>query len=219
MEEELKRSHLRGRFLQLLLSLLLLLLLHPFLENLSTAKILLDIFLTCTLLSALYSVSENKRRLKWASLLFLAAMVGVWLGYIVKENPVVAASPLMVTFFFAFVAVRILSYVLRAQEVTAEMIYGALSVYLVMGLIWAMVYAALEQTQPGSLQIGADQPLTQQCVYYSYVTLTTLGYGDVTPLSGPARSFSYVEALTGQLYLAVLIARLVGLHIAHSGKK
>ena len=82
-----------------------------------------------------------------------------------------------------------------------------------------MLYVGMEQVSPGSIQVNPDEPLTRQCVYYSYVTLTTLGYGDVTPLTPTARSFSFVEALMGQLYLAVLVARLVGLHIVHSSQK
>lgn len=82
----------------------------------------------------------------------------------------------------------------------------------------------IEGSRPGSFLIeraqvaNADERL-RQFMYYSFVTLTTLGYGDITPVSPAAKSFSFIEAVTGQIYIAVLIARLVGLHIAHSMSK
>ena len=105
--------------------------------------------------------------------------------------------------------------------VTADKIYGALCVYLLIGLTWGFMFLTLEGFQPGSFQFGQARssgiekdPAT--LVYFSFVTLSTVGYGDITPLSPPARSFAFMEAIIGQIYLAVLVARLVGLHIAYS---
>jgi hypothetical protein len=115
--------------------------------------------------------------------------------------------------------------VLAPGEVTADKIYASLCVYLLLGLLWACGYLALELLRPGSLQVdgvdlatsvGDAEGMLSHCFYYSFVTLTTLGYGDVKPTTPPAQSLAYVEALTGQLYLAVLVARLVALHIASS---
>ena len=99
------------------------------------------------------------------------------------------------------------------------MIMGAICVYFLIGLIWADVFFILETLQPGSFQIPPEQVGQATLDYFSYVTLTTLGYGDITPISAPARSLSLLEAMMGQLYLAVLIARLVGIHIAQSHDK
>lgn len=210
---------MQGRFLQLLVALLLYLLLDPLLEQIGFTRRLFSVFLTLILLSALFSVSENKTRLSRALLLGIPAFVGLWGGDIFRGRHLLAdVSPLLVTGFLAYVAFRILSFVVKEQEVRADTIYAALCVYLLIGLLWALLYMSMEQVSPGSLQLNPDEPLNRQCVYYSYVTLTTLGYGDVTPLSPTTRSFAFVEALMGQLYLAVLVARLVGLHIAHSQK-
>jgi hypothetical protein len=99
---------------------------------------------------------------------------------------------------------------------------GAICVYFLVGIVWALLYSTLEFFQPGSFQMpqGTVNQATSQATftYYSYVTLTTLGYGEITPISGPARSFALLEAMMGQLYLAVLIARLVGIHIAQSSR-
>jgi voltage-gated potassium channel len=211
---------MKGRFLQLLVALLLYLLLEPLFEQIGVTRRLFSIFLTVILMSALFAVSENKTRLGKALLFGVPALVALWGGEIFHgRHLLAAASPLLVTGFLAYVAVRVLSFVIKAQEVEADTIYAALCVYLLLGLVWALFYMSMEQVSPGSLRVSPDVPLARECVYYSYVTLTTLGYGDVTPLTPTARSFSFVEALMGQLYLAVLVARLVGLHIAHAKNK
>ncbi len=98
------------------------------------------------------------------------------------------------------------------------MIMGAICAYFLMGLVWAFAYSTLEFFQPGSFQMPPGTVNQETFAYYSYVTLTTLGYGEITPISAPARSFAILEAMIGQLYLAVLIARLVGIHIAQSSR-
>jgi hypothetical protein len=208
---------MKGRFLQLAVALLLYLLLEPFFEQIGFARRLSSVFLTVILMSALYSVSESKTRLGRALLFGVPAVIALWGGELFRGRHLLAdLAPILVTAFLVYVAVRVLSFVLKAQRVEADTIYAALCVYLLVGLVWALLYMSMEQVSPGSLQLNPDEALDRQCIYYSYVTLTTLGYGDVTPLSPTARSFAFVEALMGQLYLAVLVARLVGLHIADS---
>ena len=87
--------------------------------------------------------------------------------------------------------------------------------------MWVFFYALLNKIEPESFYIGKSSMRDQRfiLVYYSFVTLTTLGYGDITPLSSPASSFSILEAIVGQIYMTVLIARLVGIHISQSMKK
>jgi len=84
--------------------------------------------------------------------------------------------------------------------------------------MWAFVYSVLESIHPGSFATGEGQIEggRRLYIYYSFVTITTLGYGDITPTTDLASTFSFLEAVIGQLYLAVLIARLVGVHIAQS---
>jgi hypothetical protein len=87
--------------------------------------------------------------------------------------------------------------------------------------MWAFVYLVLESLHPGSFAIGEGQIEVGRrlYIYYSFVTITTLGYGDITPTTDLANSLSFLEAVTGQLYIAILIARLVGIQIAQSINK
>ncbi len=123
--------------------------------------------------------------------------------------------------FFTFTACLLLADVLSQGAMTADKIYGDLCVYLLIGLTWGFMFLTLDGAKPGSFLFGQARlsgiekdPAT--LVYFSFVTLSTVGYGDITPLSPPARSFAFMEAIIGQFYLAVLVARLVGLHIAYS---
>ncbi len=122
---------------------------------------------------------------------------------------------------FAFTAVVMVIHTLQAKRVTVEQISGALSAYLLFGLVWGLAYFLLESAAPGSLSIGSvsDEARFSASVYYSFVTLTTLGYGDILPLTDRARSLAYVEAVIGQIYLAVLVGKLVGMYVSASGEK
>lgn len=103
----------------------------------------------------------------------------------------------------------------RKGAITAVTIQAAISVYLLFGIAWAYAYLFVMQMDPHSFRSidGMLASSPTEWLYYSYVTLTTLGYGEITPVSQIARTLSVGEALTGQLYLAVLIARLIGLEI------
>lgn len=118
----------------------------------------------------------------------------------------------------ALFAAVILRRVFAAGSITVARIEGAVAVYLLVGVLWALLYEALLLQVPGAFTAAAGiAPGQADLSYFSFVTLTTVGYGDVTPVSPAARSLAVVEALIGQLYPAVLIARLVSLEIANRG--
>ena len=119
---------------------------------------------------------------------------------------------------------------IQSEQVSADTIYGGISVYLLLALTWSTLYTAAEYVAPGSIMVGGvalsdaypntsrlwDGPET---IYFSFVTMTTLGYGDMVPVSPVARMCAVLQAVLGQLYLAVLVARLVGLHIVHAERR
>ncbi len=112
------------------------------------------------------------------------------------------------------IALVLLSQIFRPGRVSHLRIQGAIAVYLLFGVLWAHAYHIAALSHPGSFKGPADElSNVGGWVYYSFVTLTTVGYGDITPVSQVARTLSIAEALTGQLYLAVLIARLVAMEI------
>jgi len=119
-------------------------------------------------------------------------------------------------------AVVALRYTMRATAISSEHIYAALSAYVLVGIFCGVFYFVLERAWPGSLGVaGENAPghfsLTSG-TYFSFVTLATLGYGDLVPKSEVARGLAIVEAVFGQLYLAVMVARLVSLYVTGTRK-
>jgi hypothetical protein len=111
---------------------------------------------------------------------------------------------------------------MRATAISSEHIYAALSAYVLIGIFCGVFYLVLERAWPGSLGIAgesvpSDFSLTSG-IYFSFVTLATLGYGDIVPKREVARGLAIVEAVAGQLYLAVMVARLVSLYVTGAGK-
>jgi len=119
--------------------------------------------------------------------------------------------------FFSFLA-ALLIYELLIDDTTvdAETLWGAVNVYVLIGLCFAFCFAAIALMEPGAFAGKfMDEPLRDQLlgfIYFSFVTITTLGYGDITPSTTEVATLTYLEALSGQLYIAIMIARLVGLY-------
>ena len=216
MTEKRQRWLTQHRFLLLLISLLLIALFQPFIVGFGFlgARSLLSIFLSVILFSSLYAISDNKRFFIVALILALPSFGARWVIYFFGSSTSLNVMFQSITaLFLIFTAGIILSHVLKDEAVTAEKISAAICVYLLIGLIWAYLFSLVHALQPGSFQI--ENPDFSHFVYYSFITLSTLGYGDITPLTPQAQSLAYVEAIAGQIYLTVLVARLVGLHIAH----
>jgi hypothetical protein len=205
----------------LLISLLLVTALYPFVRGV----LLLDLFFTVVLLSMIVSVVERR---SLCVVVFVLALVSLGLRYSNYAFHVAAVGTLvdLSTMAISIIAAGgILADVLKKEAVTWDKISGAVAAYLILGLIWAMMFSMLDRSTPGAFSglihdsasdVSANEgPQIGLFTYYSFVTLTTLGYGDVTPVSPAARTLSWLEAVTGQIYLTVLVARLVGLHIAY----
>jgi hypothetical protein len=153
----------------------------------------------------------------------LAWFITSWMTLFMPSPPLILVffSSSILVFFYFFTASVILSFVLRSPQVSEEVLYGSVSIYLLIGGGWATIYSILEVVQPGSFAIdpahNADGLVDIfDLLYYSYATLTTLGYGDIVPVSNYARYLAVVEAIMGVMYLAIIISRLVGLFIAKS---
>jgi hypothetical protein len=207
-----------GRFLFLFISMVLMFVFRPFLTDHVGVAYLMEIFLFLIFLSAVYAVSQKRSTLIIAFFLLLLAEVLQLVSHIQDIPSLDTLSNILGGLLLAYTATIILLYLFSEDKITGDMIMGAICAYFLMGLVWAFVYSTLEFLQPGSFQMPQGTVNQATFTYYSYVTLTTLGYGEITPISTPARSFAILEAMMGQLYLAVLIARLVGIHIAQSSR-
>ena len=204
-----------GRFLFLLISMVLMFVLRPFLENFVRISYLMDIFFFVIFLSAVYAISQKRSTFIIALVMALLMEIIIWLGHLTDISSLRTIGNFLAILFTGYTATVILFYLFTEDEITIDVIMGAICVYFLIGLAWAFIFFTLELFQPGSFQMPQGQGIDlSHFSYYSYVTLTTLGYGDITPISTQARSLALLEAIMGQLYLAILVARLVGIHIA-----
>jgi voltage-gated potassium channel len=196
-------------------SLIALLLLPPYLEAAGVQGIT-RILLSSVLLSSLYLVATSQRQLIIGALLAIPTLGLNWTRELLWLPDQLYILNLLHLVFFAYVSIVMLRYIFSTQRVTIDMIFAALCTYLIIGLAWIFIYSCIELRLPGSFSsITANdyQAQMHDFLYYSFVTLSTLGYGDVTPLNNFAKPWAIIESIIGQFYLAVILARLVGLQI------
>ncbi|MEM6784713.1 MAG: ion channel [Bacteroidota bacterium] len=202
----------QGRLLFVLVALVLLIFIRPLVGEQS---FLLVLFLVGVLVGALYAIAEVAQWV-WvaATALGVPHIAAIWLGTALPGNEGNMVGLVFGLLFYSFVVGVLLRFLLTASEVTVDMLYGAVSIYFLLGLIWTMAYAIAETMHPGSLTIARPgSPVLDDFMYYSFVTLTTLGYGDITPATPAMRSLAILQAITGVFYTTVLVARLVGLYL------
>ena len=202
------------RFRPLLLALLLLLLLYPYVEG---RRLVLEGLMAAVLLAGLYSVSRKTRLLWLSCLLGISTFLAKALSLTTANQHMEVASQGGAALFLSYTTALILWHVLAETEITSDTLYGAVCVYLLSGVTWMTLYRVIETAHPGSFAVSAAQHPGQvvtwsDLVFFSFVTLTTLGYGDILPVTSPARSLAVLEAVFGVLYPAILVARLVGLY-------
>jgi voltage-gated potassium channel Kch len=143
-------------------------------------------------------------------------LASMWSQYVYPNKTIAAIEMLAGVLFTAVVIAGILDFIFKSERINREIIYAAILLYLLAALMWAFVYTFLELVDPASFNIDLSQVEANLAVfrYFSFVTITTLGYGDVTPVTDVAKAFAALEAVVGQLYLVVAVAWLVGMHVS-----
>lgn len=206
----LARTYLQRRYTILFYALLLTLLAAPVISALKMSGTLLESLLGASLLAAILPVSEVRSRpylLLTILVVWLARPLTGWL-----DHPALTTMTLGIwTLIGLLAAAAALRFAMRAGQVDAERLYSALSAYLLAGIYFGLLYWVLEQLNPDTFTVTG--PFSQtSAIYFSFVTLATLGYGDIAPRGDMARGLAIVEGVGGQLFLAVLVARLVSLY-------
>jgi hypothetical protein len=201
----------------LFFSLIALILFAPVLHSEFPGHLVVSVGFILILLSGVYAASEKPHHRFIALVLGAPLIIGYILGEFVDTKR--DTSTIGLTYgipFFVYLTYRMLMYVVRAKRVSASELYCAATVYLLFGFTWAGIYGLVEFLWPGSFSnLGATPDVAwDQLFYYSFVTLTTLGYGDITPQSELARHLAVLQALTGVLSLSFLVARIVSAYKA-----
>jgi hypothetical protein len=187
----------------------------PVVEKLPNGNIVASILMTLVLSSAVLAVGGRRTTLLWGVVLVTPAIVFQWLRHLRPDiHRAFAIVPGIV--FVAYIVFHLFTFILRAKKVTGEILCAGVANYLLMGLLWSFAYVLLADFVPDAFAFTAGPDATHQmqgfnCIYFSFVTLSTIGYGDIVPISPVARMLAITEATSGMFYIAILIARLVAL--------
>ncbi|MDJ0958745.1 MAG: ion channel [Arenicellales bacterium] len=208
-------------FRRLLLTQVALTLIYPLLGDMWAINFTLGMFLMLALYGGI-SVTLAKPFTLWVSLILAILFIGsYWIAVATGINSFRIWSAVFGTAFFGFIASIMISHIFFFRsKVDVDLIYGAVSVYLLIGSAFTELYLVFALLNPDAFT-GFDATadigtVARSLSFFSFVTLTTLGYGDITPVAHYARVLAYSEAIIGQLYLTILVARLVGTYIAQS---
>jgi len=191
----------------LLMTLLAWIVFAPFLSNV----VLLSAFMIIVILAAVATVATTRRSIIIAILLgaapFVLSSFSV-AGYM-RADPV---RNFLILLFFVYIISLMLRHILDVRVVGTEIMYGAIACYLLIGILWMMVHLLIDNYAPGSYSASSGSPLeSYDYLYFSLVTLTTLGYGDITPTTQFAKGITLLEAISGVFYMGLIISRLVSL--------
>jgi Ion channel. len=207
------------RFIFLFFFLLLSIGLIPLLSEwgFGYAADILQVLLALTIVASLITIVNQRLLSVLLVILFLRVVLRL-LFLLFHSSAMLPPGEWLQVVFCSMAVMVILCYVMQAKEVNNDVVFAALSVYLLFGLIFGFIYFIVEGMWPGSLvHTRAGLPFTggihlSQTIYFSFVTLATLGYGDIIPSSDVIRSLAIIQTMCGQVYLVVLVARLVTLY-------
>jgi voltage-gated potassium channel len=201
---------------------------QPLMSGLFNEEGWFDVFFSALIVAVLLLVFEEREHRRVAISLSIVAFLGIWAGHAVggaAGHVLLVGGHLLAAGFFAFALFGLLRAIL-VKQASGHAILGVVCGYLLLGIIWSLVYSAVETAAPGSFATSASRRAEAASVqlsrgdlgYFSFITLATVGYGDVTPVSPLARTLAWMEAITGQFYLAILVAGLVGLKVTQALK-
>lgn len=201
----------------LLTALALLFISAPFVQDLPHGDLVDAMLITLVMVFAVRVLGGRRRTLVIALLLVTPTMVAKWVNHL---HPHLLSPVFQMAFsiaFFAFVVAQLIQFILRAPRVDANVLCAGLSGYLLLGLLWTPAYLVVARLNPAAfvMSAGSDANATMDgfhAFYFSLITITTVGYGDICPVSKGARMLAAVEAIVGLFYMAVLISRLVAVY-------
>ena len=198
-----------------MVSIVLLLILSALVADKKYGFYVLNVVSNIVFILGVYATGKNRRTIIILLVLGLPWVSSDWI-FITSTQSIFAS-----VLYFTFITGILLDHILKAKQVTQDTLYCAVCVYLLLGLLWMTLYGCVEYFYPGTVFItNSEGPVkeltTNELIYFSYTTLSTLGYGDITTVTPLGRVLSVLEAIAGQLFIAVLIARLVSIYTANA---
>ena len=210
----------QGQWFYLFHALIGLLFLYPYFEGTADKEMptLLALLNSFVMMVIVYTASYNKRQFILAFLFALPAIVLFWFQFVPFSREIILISSGLL---YLYAILMLLPYLIHSEEIGSEEIFGATSLYILIGLVWATIYQGVELFVPGSFYLAEVQNVDgvlnwSDFLFFSFTTLTTLGYGDITPITSQARSLSILEAITGVIFIAGVLSRSIGLYVSQS---
>jgi voltage-gated potassium channel len=215
--------HVRGNFAYLLISLLGFLVFTAIFAQYPTigGDQILMFLIEATLIVGVWSLVRQRFWFMIGLILIAIGAINIILEAIINHGWAHYVNLIVALLFYLFTTVIAFRTLLTGERIDLNMLMGSICVYILVGISWSILYYFESVIHPGAFngiaEMSGKQRFTE-LLYYSYVTVSTLGYGDVTPVTPIARTLAYLEALFGQFYIAILVASFVGMHIARSHK-
>lgn len=176
-------------------------------------RVLGDALVSLMLVSGAAAVADRPRAVLVVSVITVAALLVRWGSWLFPTADLAVWREIFTLGTLVALCYVVLALVLRSGPITTRRIEGAIAVYLLLGFTWAHAYELVVLWHPGAFTGAVEARGSLPWTYYSFVTLTTMGYGDIMPVHPLARALAVLEALTGQLYLAIMLARLVSMEL------
>jgi hypothetical protein len=203
---------MKSRFIYIIFAIISVLLVSPFLSSIGLFGHLFNTFLiTMIPLSSSFALTGDKKTAIIILLIAAPFVILDGLNYFFPNRLLTIVAFSFATFLYFYIAILLTKCLLAIRVVTADLIYCAISIYLLIGVGWSGVYTIVEGISPGSFS-GALE--SGDLLYFSFVTLTTVGYGDVLPLSTLGKRLAILEAAMGSIYMAVIVAMIVGRYMS-----
>ncbi len=220
MRERVKNIY-KNQWFYLFHALILMLILFPYLDpeyTLHQHPFPLLLLNSLVILIIIYTVSPTKRYFTIGLIIGLPAIICFWLDNLNNNNLIILISTCALYLYAIFMTIRFLTH---SKEFSLDQVFGGASVYILIGLTWTLFFQGIELYSPGSFMSGDIGTVSKvlswsDFIYYSFTTLTTLGYGDITPIHPVARTLAITEAITGVIFIPVIISGLVSVVITSS---
>jgi len=201
----------------LLIALIVLLVTLPFILELPDGRLIEAVLFTLVFLSAVLAVGGRRRTLVLAGVLVAPALAGYWLDHFQPDFVPRELTMAAAVVFVAFVILHLLGYILKAPRVDSQVLCAGIATYLMLAILWSFAYILAARLVPKAFVFTVESDPNRtftgfDAMYFSFCTLTTVGYGDIVPVAHVSRQLAMLEAITGTIYVTVLIARLVSLY-------
>lgn len=206
----IRKSLKQHRTFFLLISLLIIIVVSPLIDSSVTGSIILGAIFSSILLLGVYVISYNLRLIAISLLLMIPTSGLIWIDTFYSTTPLTIARYTLSALTIFFILFMMLRHILSVRKVTTYEIYGALSVYILVALAYSQLYILFYNLNPASISFEFGQHSFSSLLYFSFICLGTVGFGDIVAVAPLARSIVILEVITGVFFIAILIARLIG---------